>query len=106
MKLNFHPFQTVQEFILYTFLVLVLILQVVTNFQVKQLLNNHTQTIQLQEKQTKQVELNQHTNSRALEAFIRDGLVCIFTTAPDPAASRTQITNEVDNCFQNTPEVK
>jgi hypothetical protein len=106
MKLNFHPFQTVQEFVLYAFLILVLVLQIVTNLQVKQLLNNHTQTIQLQEKQTEQVKLNQLNNSKALETFIRDGLVCIFTTAPDPSATKAQITNEVDNCFQNTPEIK
>jgi hypothetical protein len=55
---------------------------------------------------TVQILNNQFHNSTTLEGFFRGGLVCIFTIPPNPAASKTLITNEVDNCFKNTPQIK
>jgi hypothetical protein len=53
-----------------------------------------------------EVKNNQYTNSSALETFIRKGLVCLFTTSPNPYPTHAQITDEVNNCFKNTPPVR
>lgn len=72
--------------------------------QIKQLLNIHSQTLSRQQIETEQIKSNQYNNSSALEDFIREGLVCLFTQSP--TTNQTQITTEVNNCFKNTPEVK
>jgi hypothetical protein len=56
--------------------------------------------------QTQTIKNNQYSNSVTLETFVREGLVCTFTIVPNPTASKALITQEVDNCFKNTPEVK
>lgn len=64
------------------------------------IINNHTNTLST-------IESNQYNNSKALEGFIRDGLVCTFTLPQGTAVpTRGVITAEVDNCFPNTTPLK
>lgn len=55
---------------------------------------------------TVQILNNQFHNSTTLEGFFRGGLVCIFTVPPNPTPSKAVITEEVNNCFKNTPQIK
>lgn len=50
--------------------------------------------------------VNQYANGQAEETFIREGLVCLFTTPPNSMPSKAQITTETNNCFKNTPPIK
>lgn len=65
--------------------------------QIKQIINNHTQQIMFQEKETDQIKANQLINSTALKDYI----ACLIAINPNGDIQVQETT-----CFKNAPEVK
>lgn len=73
-------------------------ISVLTSYQ-NSLLDQHTSTIDA-------IKSDQYTNATTLEAFIRNGLVCITVNPLPISATNTQIVAEGQKCFPNSQEVK
>ena len=63
------------------------------------LLSQHTSTINA-------IKSDQYTNATTLEAFIRNGLVCVTVNPLPIPATNAQIVAEGQKCFPNSRQVK